>query len=116
MNVLHVGSVVKCCFGYFMIISDVEVHKVLVFEDQYTLHCKDNDGDQWFYQEQQDGTPVPIAQLRDTSYIVSPPNLHVIQVQPRHEGFYSCNQMSTLYHLVVFGECRKLFRTLDCIR
>ena len=93
------------CFD-FLTITDVEVHRVLVFEDQYTLHCKDDVGAnvEWFYQEQQDDTPVPIAQLGDTSYIASPPNLHVTRIQPKHEGFYSCNQVSTLYHLVVFGK------------
>ena len=110
MNVVHVGSVVKCCFGYFMKISDVEVHKVLVFEDQFTLQCGSNVGAnvQWFYQEQQDGASVPIAQLGDTSYIVSPPNLFVTNIQPRHKGFYFCNQATTLYHLVVFGKWKGL--------
>ena len=108
INILHVGSVVKFCFDFFMIISDVEVHKVLIFEDHHTLHCKDNGGDQWFYQEEQDGTPVPIAQLGDTSYIVRPPNLHLTHIQPRHEGFYSCNQASTAYHLVVFGKWKEM--------
>ena len=116
MNVVHVSSVVKRCFGYFMNNSDVEVYKVLAFEEQFTLQCGINAGAnvQWFYQEQQDDTPVPIAQLGDTSYIVSPPYLYVTHIQPRHEGFYSCNQASTLYHLVVIGKWKGLSHDRTC--
>ena len=87
-------------------ITDIEVHEVVVFEDQYTLHCGGSVGAnvQWFYQEQQYDTPLPIAELGDTSYIVSPPNLHLTNIKAEHEGFYSCSQVSTLYHLVVFGK------------
>ena len=98
----------------FMIIADVEVRKVLLFEDQYTLTCEDNIAPsvQWFYQEQQDDTPLPIFQLQDTSYIPSGPKLHLTNIKAEHEGFYSCNQMSTVYHLVVLGKWKGMYIAL----
>ena len=83
-----------------------EVRKVLINDDQYALQCGDDSGVdvQWFYQQQENDNPIAIADLADTSYISSPPNLYLTYIKAEHEGFYTCNQVSTVYHLVVVGK------------
>ena len=100
---------ILCCFGDYYT-TDIEVHEVAVFENQYSLQCGDRSdvNVQWFYQEELGDTPVPIAELGDTSYITSPPDLYLTYILSCHEGFYSCNQVTTVYHLVVFGEWNRM--------
>ena len=95
-----------CCSDYILIATDAEVHRVLMFEDEYILHCGDSVSGkvQWFYQKQQDDTRVPIEELEDTNYIISPFYLNLVNIKAEHEGFYSCDQTSSIYRVLVFGK------------
>ena len=108
----------KYCFDYT--ITGIEVDQVLLGDEQYTLECGENAGVpvNWFYRKQPNATPIPIADLGDTSYIVNTPYLYLTNIKPRHEGFYSCDQMpSTLYHLVVYGKWEKyILHSTLCIK
>ena len=96
--------------------TDFAVHKVLISEDEYVLRCGDSVSRkvQWFYQQQQDDTRIPIEELGDTGYIISPFHLDLVNIKAEHEGFYSCDQTSTIYHVLVVGKWRRNHYTINC--
>ena len=82
---------------------DMQVNKVIINEDQHTFHCTTG-GDVWYYKSTMDESFVNTVALGDTSYIVSPPNLHLTQIKAAHEGYYSCDTDSTVVQLIVLGK------------
>ena len=93
-----------CCL-VSMVTGVTEVHNVLVNDDQHTLKCGSDGGTSiWYYRAEENDELILITDLGDTNYITSNANLHITNIAPQHEGFYSCNLVSTVYQLVVLGK------------
>ena len=98
----------KWCFVSVVAGANIELREAQHGE-QYILQCGSNTEVfiQWFYQREEADPPVNVADLDDTNYVLSPPNRIISEVRERHEGLYSCDQVSTVFRLVVLGKCKK---------
>ena len=86
---------------------DMQVNKVILNDAQHTFHCTSSTGGEvWYYRATLEDDFVNTVDLGDTSYIVSAPNLHITQIKPGHEGYYSCDTQSTIVQLIVLGKSK----------